>query len=160
MAQKRKTTARRRPTPRPRSTSRTSTKPGLPPNHVALVAGKGTPERGGGIGGHYWHIEADGKRAGNVFINMLDHPYYGLHPSIQIHINQAQRGRQIGRVAYRLACENSGYDTVYAHMRKSNTASRRAAEEAGFTAIDDETLRRAAAETNSPVQLSMIWKRR
>jgi hypothetical protein len=35
-------------------------------------------------------------------------------------------------MGYRIACENSQYDVVYAHMRKSNIASRRAAEEAGF----------------------------
>lgn len=160
MAQKKRTRPpRRRPTPKPRADTRRISRPAVEANQVVLVPGKGTAGHGGDPGGFYWHIEAEGKRAGNVFINMFDHAYYGNHPSIQIHINQAQRGRKIGRIAYRLACEQSGYDTVYAHMRKSNIASRRAAEEAGFVAFDDETLRRAAAITNSPVQMSMSWKR-
>ena len=160
MAQKNRTRPpRRRPTPRPRSETRRTSRPPVSADQVVLLAGKGTAGHGAGAGGFYWHIEVEGKRAGNVFINMLNHPYYGTHPSIQIHINQAQRGRKIGRVAYGLACEQSGYEAVYAHMRKSNVASRRAAEEAGFVAFDDETLRRAASVTNSPVQMSMMWKR-
>lgn len=42
------------------------------------------------------------------------------------------RGGQIGRIAYQYCCELSRHDVVYAHMRKSNTASRKAAEHAGF----------------------------
>ncbi|MDX6406593.1 MAG: hypothetical protein QOH70_4048 [Blastocatellia bacterium] len=120
------------------------------PNSVHLVEGKGTSKSGGGPGGHYWHIEVAKKRAGNVFINVIKDDFFGEHPSIQIHLNQSARGRQIGRVAYRLACEQSGYDSVYAHMRKSNIASRRAAEEAGFEVIHNERI----------PQLSMKWQRK
>jgi hypothetical protein len=118
------------------------------PKEVQLVKGKGTPETGGGPGGHYWHIETGHRRAGNIFINIIKCDLYGEHPSVQIHINKDQRGKQIGRIAYRLACEQSGYDNVYAHMRKSNLASKRAAEEAGFKALDDKQ-----------PQLTMVWER-
>lgn len=118
------------------------------PKEVHLVKGKGTPESGGGPGGYYWHIEIGDKRAGNIFINIIESELYGEHPSVQIHLNKDQRGKQIGRVAYLLACAQSGYDKVYAHMRKSNIASRRAAEEAGFKALDDKQ-----------TQLTMVWQR-
>lgn len=117
---------------------------------VELVAGKGAAGRGGGTGGHYWHIHVDGTRVGHIFINIIRDEHFGEHPSVQIHINQTHRGRQIGRAAYRLACEQSGYPTVYAHMRKSNTASRRAAEEAGFEPVTNAGIK----------QLSMIWRRK
>lgn len=120
------------------------------PNSVQLVDGKGTSKSGGGPGGRYWHIQIGNKRVGNVFINIIRDEFFGEHPSMQIHLNQSARGKQIGRVAYRLACEQSGYDLVYAHMRKSNIASRRAAEEAGFRVIDDERI----------PQLSMKWQRK
>lgn len=119
------------------------------PSEVHLVEGKGTSERGGGPGGHYWHIQVRERRVGHIFINWIYEEPYGAHASVQIHLNQSERGKQIGRVAYRLACEQSSYDAVYAHMRRSNTASRRAAEEAGFKEIDD-----------SQIQLTMVWHRK
>lgn len=119
------------------------------PNTVTLVEGSGGPKRGGGTGGHYWHIQAGNQRAGHVFINIIEDEFFGPHASVQIHLNQSARGKQIGRVAYRLACEQSSHDKVYAHMRKSNVASRRAAEEAGFRVITDERI----------PQLSMVWQR-
>lgn len=56
------------------------------------------------------------------------------HPFKFLLIKKSQ-GKQIGRIAYRLAAEASKYDTIYAHMRKSNIASQQAAEKAGFTKI-------------------------
>lgn len=138
----------KRPTPKPKAAA-----PAREPvrsDQVTLVKTKGTPERGGGPGGHAWRIDVDGKRAGIVFINRIDEPPVGPHASIQIYLNAPSQGRRIGRVAYRMACEAGGYDTVYAHMRKSNLASRRAAEEAGFT----EDPRPGQS------QLLMVWRRR
>lgn len=117
------------------------------PKDLTLVRGRGSVDRGGGPGGHYWHIQVGEKRAGYVFINIIRDDFLGEHPSIQIHINQDERGKQIGRVSYRLACEQSGYEKVYAHMRKANIASRRAAEEAGFQVVEDARI----------PQLSMVW---
>jgi RimJ/RimL family protein N-acetyltransferase len=49
-----------------------------------------------------------------------------------------------------MASEGSQYDTVYAHMRKANVASRRAAEEAGY--VD--------ASPSGFAQLIMRWDRK
>jgi RimJ/RimL family protein N-acetyltransferase len=104
----------------------------VPVDDIDLVRTRGTKARGGGQGGEAWRIDAEGKRAGVIFINMIDEVPIGLHASIQIYLNAASQGRHIGRIAYRKACDASAHDVIYAHMRKSNTASRRAAEEAGF----------------------------
>jgi L-amino acid N-acyltransferase YncA len=151
---------RRRPTPKPKPRKpvrrKSTAKPPKPhikgepvdPAEVKLVVGKGTPKHGSGPGGHYWHIQVGDRRAGYVFINWIDEEPYGEHASVQIFLNEDEQGKQIGRVAYRLACEQSRYDTVYAHMRKSNTASKRAAQEAGFKVLKD-----------GQTQLNMIWHR-
>ncbi|MGX5805045.1 GNAT family N-acetyltransferase [Bradyrhizobium sp. Arg314] len=119
-------------------------------DQVFLTRTKGTPQRGGGPGGEAWKIEVDAKRTGIVFINLIDEMPVGPHASIQIYLNKPSQGRHIGRIAYRKACEASSYDVVYAHMRKSNLASRRAAEEAGF-----EIDMHAGAS-----QLLMRWQRK
>ncbi|MDQ3802346.1 MAG: GNAT family N-acetyltransferase [Acidobacteriota bacterium] len=159
MATKRKP-PKRRPTPKPKPRKRVKRRSNAPPPaphikrdpvdpaEVQLVEGKGSPEHGGGPGGHYWHIHVGGRRAGHVFINWINEEPYGDHASVQIFLNESEQGKQIGRVAYRLACERSRYDTVYAHMRKGNTASKRAAQEAGFKAIND-----------GRTQLTMVWHR-
>ncbi len=109
-------------------------------NSVRLQPGKGSKQRGGGPGGAYWHIYIGEKRAGNVYINVIDQPLVGVHASIQIQINKADQGRGIGSIAYRLACEASQHDIVYAHMRKSNTGSRKAAQAAGFEVVNDDRI--------------------
>lgn len=121
----------KRPTPKPVERLRRA-RPPVDPKDVSIVRVKGTAERGGGPGGEAWRIEVKGKRAGVVFINWIDEKPLGKHASIQIYLNVSSQGRRVGRLGYRLATEASAYDTIYAHMRKSNTASRRAAEEAGF----------------------------
>jgi len=121
-----------RPTPKPRPVKAHSPLGPVSPTEVRLVRINGAPARGGGPGGEAWRIEAAGELAGDVFINMVDEPPIGPHPSIQIFLNRKSQGRRIGRVSYHAACEASQYPVIYAHMRKSNIASRRAAEEAGF----------------------------
>jgi RimJ/RimL family protein N-acetyltransferase len=121
---------------RPKATPKPRQKPGkrepVEPASIQLDEGRGAAGRGGGPGGHYWHIRVGEQRAGYVYINVIEDAQVGPHASIQIQINQPMQGRGIGRIAYRLACEASGHDVIYAHMRKSNLASRRAAELAGF----------------------------
>ena len=115
MATKRKPAKRKAKTPR-RPRRKSSAPPPEPhikrepidPKDVQLVRGKGTEKSGGGPGGHYWHIETGDKRAGNIFINIIECELYGEHPSVQIHLNKDQRGKQIGRVAYRLAWKRVG----------------------------------------------------
>ncbi|WP_212566708.1 GNAT family N-acetyltransferase [Stutzerimonas stutzeri] len=92
---------------------------------------------------------ANAKRAGIAYINMVDDPIRGNHPSFHVFLNRPSQGRQIGRIAYQRCCELSRYDVVYAHMRKSNTASRKAAEHAGFV--------EATAPEDS--QLVLVWRR-
>jgi RimJ/RimL family protein N-acetyltransferase len=140
----------KRPTPKSKPVRPRIESEPVEPDQVHLVRTKGTPGRGGGSGGEAWRIETGDKRAGVVFINLIDEPPVGVHASIQIYLNAPSQGRCIGRVAYRLACESSSYDLIYAHMRKSNTASRRAAEEAGF--------REDPRPGHS--QLLMVWHRR
>lgn len=137
-----------RPTPKP-SLKRTGPREPVQADQVVLVRGRGTLGRGGGPLGEYWRIEAAGKRAGVVFINVVDEKPIGQHASIQIYLNNQSQGRQIGRVAYRKACEQSSHPVIYAHMRKSNVASRRAAEMAGFV----------VHETPGQPQLTMVWRR-
>ncbi|RZO10665.1 hypothetical protein EKG40_03600 [Pseudomonas moorei] len=116
---------------------------------IELITTPGSRERGGGPGGEAWIILADGKRAGSAYINMVDDPIRGHHPSFHVFLNRPSQGRQIGRMAYQRCCALSQYDVVYAHMRKSNTASRKAAEHAGF--VD------ATAPEDS--QLVLVWRR-
>ena len=140
--------ARKKPVKRRPAKGTASAKSRRPAKHqekvdaaiVRLEAGKGSAGRGGGTGGHYWHIHLVDTRVGYVYINELDEAPFGKHASIQIHINQTHRGRGIGSLAYRLACEQSVHDVVIATMRKSNLASQHAAAQAGFKVIEDMKL--------------------
>lgn len=133
----------------PRATKPRTAGAPVEPSTVRLVAGKGSYEQGGGPDGHYWHVYTGETRAGYVYINVIDEPPFGRHASIQIHVNQTLRGRGVGKVAYRLACEQSRHDVVIAHMRKNNVASQRAAAAAGFVVVNDPTI----------TQLAMRWTR-
>lgn len=121
-----------RATPKPRPVTPLPPQERVPPDDVRLVRGKGGPETGGGPGGEAWAIFLKMSRAGRIYINWIDEPPIGPHASIQIYLNRQSQGRGVGRIAYRLASEQSQYDTIYAHMRKSNEASRRAAVAAGY----------------------------
>jgi RimJ/RimL family protein N-acetyltransferase len=121
----------------------------IDPSKVHLERGTGSKGRGGDRGGSYWHVMADGTRVGYVYVNVIDQPPLGEHASIKIQLNKTDHGRGIGTIAYGLAVEDSGHDTVYAEMRKSNLASRRAAEKAGFQVVEDP----------ERTQLLMVWRR-
>lgn len=118
---------------KPRALLRKPDFPKVQIEDVALISVAGTPGKGKGPGGEKWRIEVAGKRAGEVYINVIDEPPVGRHASIQIHLNIKSQGRGIGRIGYMKACQLSRHQTIYAHMRKSNLASRRAAESTGFT---------------------------
>lgn len=123
---------RDQPTPKPKAVRPVPPDQRVAPEDVALVRGKGGPGKGGGAGGEAWSIVTKGTRSGRIFINWIDEPPLGLHASIQIYLNRQSQGRGIGRIAYRLASDDSQYNTIYAHMRKSNEPSKRAAEAAGY----------------------------
>ena len=119
------------------------------PAAARLVQGKGSPGRGGGPGGRFWHVYDGDRRAGSVWINQADDKDLGDHASLTIELNEASRGKGIGRLAYRLAADASGYSEIWLHMRRSNIASRKAAEHAGFAVVDVPGRR----------QLMMRWRR-
>jgi len=126
---------RRRPareTPKPRPVKPRMTEARVSASEVYLVSVAGTPGKGQGLGGEKWRIEVGGVRAGEVYINVIDEPPIGHHASLQIYLNIKSQGRGIGRVGYAKACQLSAHEIIYAHMRRSNIASRRAAEAAGF----------------------------
>ncbi len=112
---------------------------------VELRRGGGSRAKGGMPGGFFWHIYHQNALAGNVFVNCDGET--GL-ASIQIFLNRKSQSRGIGRIAYRLACEESKYSEVYAFMRRSNIASFRAAVAAGFGEVPSQF-----------GQVTMIWKR-
>lgn len=121
-----------RETPKPRSVKPQMAETRVSASEVDLVSVPGTPGKGKGPGGEKWRIEVGGVRAGEVYINVIDEPPIGHHASLQIYLNIKSQGRGIGRAGYAKACQISSHETIYAHMRRSNVASRRAAEEAGF----------------------------
>jgi RimJ/RimL family protein N-acetyltransferase len=96
----------------------------------------------------YWHIHNAGKRAGHVSIDCRESQGRPKDASIDIFLNKQSRGRGIGTIAFRQACELSGLPEVFASIRKSNVASRIAAQRAGFVPLHDEP----------SGELLMIWK--
>lgn len=146
-------------TPRAKATARKTPKPPavkaksklgpVPFEKLEFVRTPGSRERGGGPGGEAWIISAEGKRAGIAYINLVEDAVRGRYASFHVFLNRPSQGRQIGRAAYQYCCLNSQYDVIYAHMRKSNLASRKAAEHAGF---EEATV---AGDT----QLVLVWHR-
>lgn len=123
------------------------------PADVSLQAGKGSRGRGDGPGGRYWHVLEGDRRVGHVYINEIDEPPLGPHASLQLQINKADQGRGIGSVVYRLAAEASGRDEIWAHMRKSNRASERAARASGFEVVELDAVRQLLMRWRRPPQL-------
>jgi hypothetical protein len=119
-----------RPTPKTPAPPRNREK--VLPGDVELVRRNGREAKGDGPGGEYWEVRVAKKRAGEVFVNVIDELPLGRHPSLQIFLNKLEQGRGIGRIAYRMAAEASQHDAIYLHMQKANMASRTAAEAAGF----------------------------
>lgn len=106
--------------------------PHAAPDEITLKKSKGGKKTGGEKGGFFWKVYWKDTIAGKVFINIINKEPIGPHPSIQIFLNKKSQRKHIGRIAYRLACEQSVYDSIYAHMSKKNIASKKSAEAAGF----------------------------
>ena len=121
-----------RPTPKPKRVKPPKGGPKIDPDKVELIQRPGPTDKGDGPGGEYWDVMVQGDRAGEVFVNIIDEPPLGKHASMQIFLNLPDQGKGVGRAAYRKAAEASAHDRLYLHMRKSNHASRLAAEAAGF----------------------------
>lgn len=116
---------------------------------VELVEGSGGPKTGGGPRGHYWHIRHHSNRAGRAYINYHETESGDSRPSITVELNERSRGHGIGTIVFRKACELSQYDEVFASVRKSNIASRKALERAGFRPV----------ENWKGSELYLVWKR-
>lgn len=144
-----KSKSNRRATPKPPEVKAKSKFGPVTFDQVELIKVSGSKDKGGGVGGEAWLILVDGKRAGSAYINMSEDPLRGIHPSFHIFLNRPSQGRHIGRIAYERCCFLSKYDVIFAHMRKSNISSRRAAEHAGFI----------EATENMDTQLVMVWYR-
>lgn len=144
---KRSTRRRSSGTPSPQPFERKLDK--IDPASVILKPGKGTGRTGGGPGGRYWHVYVGNQRAGRAYINWHASGEELPHASITLELNIAFRGRGIGSFAFRRASELSGYNEVFATLRKENIASRHALERAGFV----------ADPSWSGLQLRLVWRR-
>ena len=122
----------KRPTPKPKTVRPKPGGPKIDPAQVFLVAKPGRKGKGDGEGGEYWEIQVEGRRVGEIFVNVIDEPPLGVHASMQIYLLKNRVGGGIGRVAYRKAADASVHPVIHLHMRKSNDASRLAALAAGF----------------------------
>ena len=121
-----------RPTPKPQVIKPLKGGPKIDEDKVELVQRPGPKNKGDSLGGEYWVVVVDGIRAGEVFVNVIEESPLGVHASMQIFLNLTDQGKGVGRVAYRKAADASRHDLLYLHMRKSNLASKLAAEAAGF----------------------------
>ncbi len=83
----------------------------------------------------HWFILFHGKKVGKVDIYEAYDNILGNHFAINIHINQSARGKHIGRFALLKACQESQLPVVFAHIRKSNIGSIKAALAAGFKPV-------------------------
>jgi RimJ/RimL family protein N-acetyltransferase len=124
-----------RPTPKPKASRPPKDRVNVTEQDVELVVRPGRKAKGDGPEGEYWEVQVAGKRAGEVFVNVIDEPPLGRHASLQIFLNKPDQGRGVGRIAYRKAAEASQHRTIHLHMRKANVASRIAAEAAGFADV-------------------------
>ncbi|MBX8538833.1 GNAT family N-acetyltransferase [Pseudomonas cichorii] len=138
-----------RTTPKPPQVTAKSKLGPVAPEKLEFTRTPGSRERGGAPGGEAWVISVEGKRAGIAYINLVKDDVRGRHASFHVFLNRPSQGRQIGRRAYAYCCQNSQYRVIYAHMRKSNLASRKAAEYAGFI----------AAPAPGDSQLVLVWYR-
>lgn len=123
-----------------------STAPRATPEDVKLISGRKLKIEGGDR--LYWRVLFMDEAAGHVTITCLRSDD-SIDASIDVQLNQQSRGRGIGTIVFRQACEMSGLDEVAAAIRKSNLASRLAAERAGFVLQHEQ----------SRGELLMIWRR-
>jgi RimJ/RimL family protein N-acetyltransferase len=81
----------------------------------------------------YWHIKIGETRIGHISIIFKE------YASISITLHKEYRGKGIGTLAFRRATEMSQWNEIIATIRKSNLASRYAAERAGFVVEDPDS---------------------
>ena len=99
-----------------------STLPRVSSHDIVLIEGKQNQKNL-----KYWHIYYQTLRVGKVFIAVIREK-----AMITVEINKKYQGMGIGRAAFRKASELSQFDEVFALIRKSNAASIKAVQFAGF----------------------------
>ncbi|SRR5258708_1045939 len=127
-----------------------SKEPRVQERDINLVEGKSKKKSGGDVERQYWHIYCGDQRVGRVFIDWIATESREGDAAITVEINSKFRGRGVGTIVFRRACELSRYDEVFADIRKSNIASRIAAERAGFEEL----------ENKKGSGIKMVWHRK
>lgn len=95
----------------------------------------------------FWHLFVGNRRVGKAYMNVYTDHRNG--PFVTVMINKDAQGRGIGTEAFKRACKESGFDVVYAEVRRNNKPSQRALRSAGFT----EFARNASGED------ILVWRR-
>lgn len=96
---------------------------------------------------HFWHLFVGDRRVGKAYMNIYTDHRSGAFVTVMI--NKDAQGRGIGTEAFKRACDHSGFDVVYAEVRRNNKASQLALRRAGFT----EFSRNASGED------ILVWRR-
>lgn len=94
----------------------------------------------------FWHVFVGTGKAGRAWLSKPSAKMESGTAFITVEISEKWRGRGVGSLAFRLASEHSGLDVVKAEARKSNLASHRAMETAGFVRISDTAIGEAQFE--------------
>lgn len=81
-----------------------------------------------------WRIKVDGTSCGTVKFTPKSDTIFNKHVTIDFNIPKPKQGLHIGRIALKKAIDKSSYSFFVAHLRKSNTASKKALSAVGFTA--------------------------
>ncbi|MBN22703.1 MAG: hypothetical protein CL678_15570 [Bdellovibrionaceae bacterium] len=119
------------------------------PELVTLEAREPSGDRGEGEKGKFWSILCEGVEVGFIWTNLVHGKVLGDHYRLMISLRPECRSKGVGRVAYALAAEDSGLDTLYIHTRMARQDVKAAAEHAGF--VED---------TESPLNHRvMVWHR-
>lgn len=113
---------------------------------LALVA-KTNRRRSADEPNQFWHLFVGDRRVGKAYMSIYTDHRNGAFVTVMI--NKDAQGRGIGTEAFKRACEESGFDVVYAEVRRNNKPSQRALRRAGFT----EFARNASGED------ILVWRR-
>jgi len=101
-------------------------------NNIALKSAASIKKIDGQKALNFWHIFYNRKRAGKVYIVETNSDGSASTPFITVMLNKPMQGKGIGSVAFAMACTLSRLPAVYAMVRKSNIASQKSLEKAGF----------------------------
>lgn len=95
----------------------------------------------------FWHLFVGDRRVGKAYMSVYTD--YRSGAFVTVMVNKDAQGRGIGTETFKRACDESGFDIVYAEVRRNNKLSQRALRRAGFT----EFARNASGED------ILVWRR-